>query len=118
MSTLTPILVAGYGRSGTTALMALLGSDPRVAFDRRHPYENRYLTYQTKFALLSARHGPQPAVYPSTTEVRYVAALRKADADALTARLEKEIDQLQDRLDQFNHARKVEVDGRILELAS
>jgi hypothetical protein len=28
------------------------------------------------------------------------------------------IDQLQDRLDQFNHAHQIEVDGRILELAS
>jgi hypothetical protein len=38
--------------------------------------------------------------------------------DGLVARLEKEIDRLQDKLDQFNHARKVEVDGRTLELAS
>ena len=38
--------------------------------------------------------------------------------DALVARLEKEIDQLQDRLDQFNHDRKVGVEGRTLELAS
>jgi hypothetical protein len=67
---------------------------------------------------LNTRHGPQPAVYPNTTEVSYVAALKKADVDALVAGLEKEIDQLQDRLDQFNHVRKVEIDGRILELAS
>jgi len=64
------------------------------------------------------RHGPQPPVYPSTIEVNYVAALKKADVDGLVLRLEKEIDQLQDKLDQFNHARKVEVDGRLLELAS
>ena len=67
---------------------------------------------------VNTRHGPQPAVYPNTTEVSYVAALKKADVDALTAGLEQEIDQLQDKLDQFNHARKIEVDGRILELAS
>jgi hypothetical protein len=67
---------------------------------------------------VSTRHGPQPAVYPNTTEVSYVAALKKADVDGLVAWLEKEIDRLQDRLDQFNHARKVEVDGRTLELAS
>jgi hypothetical protein len=64
------------------------------------------------------RHGPQPPVYPSTIEVNYVAALKKADVDALVAGLEKEIDQLQDRLDQFNHDRRIEVDGRTLELAS
>jgi hypothetical protein len=67
---------------------------------------------------VSTRHGPQPAVYPSTTEVIYVAALKKADVDAQVARLEKDIDLLQDRLDQFNYVRKIEVDGRMLELAS
>jgi hypothetical protein len=67
---------------------------------------------------VNTRHGPQAPVYPSTVEVTYVAALKKADVDALVAGLEKEIDQLQDRLDQFNHDRRVEVDGRTLELAS
>jgi hypothetical protein len=67
---------------------------------------------------VNTRHGPQPAVYPNTTEVNYVAALKKADVDTLVAGLEKEIDQLQDRLDQFNHVHKIEVDGRLLELAS
>jgi hypothetical protein len=67
---------------------------------------------------VNTRHGPQPAVYPNTTEVSYVAALKKADVDSLVAGLEKDIDQLQDRLDQFNHDHKIEVDGRILELAS
>lgn len=67
---------------------------------------------------VSTRHGPQPPVYPSTIEVNYVAALKKADVDAQVAGLEKDIDQLQDRLDQFNHDRKVEVEGRTLELAS
>ena len=64
------------------------------------------------------RHGPQPPVYPSTIEVNYVAALKKADVDAQVVKLENDIDQLQDRLDQFNHDRKIEVEGRILELAS
>jgi hypothetical protein len=67
---------------------------------------------------VNTRHGPQPAVYPNTTEVSYVAALKKADVDGLVARLESEIDQLQDRLDQFNHDHRIEVDGRTLELAS
>lgn len=67
---------------------------------------------------INTRHGPEPAVYPGTSEVNYVAALKKADVDALVARLEKEIDQLQDKLDHFNHVRKVQVDGRILELVS
>ena len=67
---------------------------------------------------ISTRHGQQPPVYPSTIEVNYVAALKKADVDALVARLEKEMDQLQDRLDQFNHDHRIEVEGRTLELAS
>jgi hypothetical protein len=67
---------------------------------------------------INTRHGLQPAVYPSTTAVNYVASVKKVDVDALVAGLEKEIDRLQDRLDHFNHVRKVEVDGRILELAS
>lgn len=46
---------------------------------------------------VNTRHGPLPAVYPSTTEVNYVAALKKADVDGMVAGLEKEIDQLQDR---------------------
>src|SRR5262245_777249 len=54
---LTSILVASSGRSGTTALMALLASDPRIAFDRIYPFENRYLTYYAKFAALAGRRG-------------------------------------------------------------
>jgi hypothetical protein len=67
---------------------------------------------------VNTRHGVQPAVYPNTGEVKYVAALKKADVDALQATLEKDIDALQDKLDHFNHAQMIEVAGRILELAS
>ena len=42
---LEPILVRPlWGRSGTTLLMALLGTSPEVAFVRRYPYENNELT--------------------------------------------------------------------------
>lgn len=57
---LMPILIAGSGRSGTTAIMAQLGTDPRIAFDRVYPFENRYLTYLSKFALLAGRPGDSP----------------------------------------------------------
>jgi hypothetical protein len=70
------------------------------------------------FAGISTRHGPQPPVYPATIEVNFIAALKKADVDALVVRLENEIDQLQDKLDQFNYVHKIEVDVRTLELAS
>src|SRR5438270_10648355 len=55
MAALTPILIAGGGRSGSTALMALLGSDPRVVFYREFPYESRYLTYLVKFTQIIQR---------------------------------------------------------------
>ncbi len=44
--------------------------------------------------------------------------MKNADVDGMAPGLEKEIDQLQDRLDPFNHDHKIGVDGRILELAS
>lgn len=50
-----PILVSCQGRSGSTALMALLASSPKVALDRLYPFENRYLTYLAKTALLLGR---------------------------------------------------------------
>jgi len=58
---LRPILVAGCGRSGKTAFLSLLGSDPAVAVDRFYPYENRYLTYFAKFVLLMMRREPEPS---------------------------------------------------------
>jgi hypothetical protein len=57
---LQPVLIASPGRSGTVALMALLGTDPRVAFDRVYPFENRHLTYLAKFATLAGREGGGP----------------------------------------------------------
>ena len=57
---LIPQLVAGYGRSGTTALMSLLGTDSRVAMSRDYPFEDRYLTYVSKLAILLERNVIQP----------------------------------------------------------
>jgi hypothetical protein len=59
---LVPILVSGYGRSGTTALMALLGTDSRVAMGRAYPFEARPLSYAAKLALLFARNAPESHV--------------------------------------------------------
>jgi hypothetical protein len=44
--------------------------------------------------LLPDPSAPQPPVYPSTIEVNYVAALKKADVEGQVVRLENEIDQL------------------------
>lgn len=49
---LTPVLILGDGRSGTTLLMQLLGTSRRIAFDRAYPYEVRYLTYLLRWSLL------------------------------------------------------------------
>src|SRR5262249_18447994 len=57
---LIPLLVAGYGRSGTTALMSLLDTDRRVAMGRVYPFEDRHLTYLSKLATLLARNVIQP----------------------------------------------------------
>lgn len=60
---LTPILVAGYGRSGTTALMQLVLGDSRVAADRLYPFENRYLTYAAKLARIVGLPSPRPELH-------------------------------------------------------
>lgn len=38
--------------------MSLLGTDPRVAFDRCYPFEHRYLTFLAKQAILAGRCRP------------------------------------------------------------
>ena len=102
---------------------ALVGLKTAISDANREAQRDIYDLTEKKataqfLAGVNTRHGPHPPVYPSTVEVNYVAALKKADVDALVARLESDIDQLQDRLDQFNHVHKIEVDGRTLELAS
>lgn len=66
---------------------------------------------------LDTKHGPQPPQYPNTIEVTYMAAVKKAEVEELTTKLEIEIDQLQDRLDQFNHNRLIAIDDQVLALA-
>jgi hypothetical protein len=55
---LRPILVAGYGRSGTSAVMKILATDPHVVFDREYPYEIRYLAYYAKLSSILANRIP------------------------------------------------------------
>jgi hypothetical protein len=56
---LQPVLVAACGRSGSTALMALLSTAPQIAMGREYPFEHRYLTRLAKAATLIDRwsHG-------------------------------------------------------------
>ncbi len=67
---------------------------------------------------LSTLHGRQPALYPSTTDIIYFASFKKCDLDALIVTLEREIDHLQDKLDQFNQSCRIKIDDRILMLVS
>ncbi len=55
---LRPILVAGYGRSGTSAVMKILATDPQVVFDREYPYEIRYLAYYAKLSSILKNRPP------------------------------------------------------------
>ncbi len=56
-SPLTPLLVDGSGRDGTTLLMQLLGTSPEIAFDRIYPFEQRYYTYLLHWSRLPTREG-------------------------------------------------------------
>jgi len=57
-SLLTPVLVAGFGRSGSTATMSLLTTDPQVAANRSYALEERLLTYLAKLSLVAAGGSP------------------------------------------------------------
>jgi hypothetical protein len=52
------------------------------------------------------------------TDVRYVAVVKKPEADAALKKLEAEIDTIQDRLDEYNNTTKISVARRTLDLAS
>ncbi len=45
MSELVPLMVRTFGRTGSTLLMQILGSNKHVCFERLYPFENRYLSY-------------------------------------------------------------------------
>lgn len=45
MDTLVPIMVRTFGRTGSTLLMQILGSNGQICFERQYPFEHRYLAY-------------------------------------------------------------------------
>jgi hypothetical protein len=49
-SMLKPLLVLFPARSGSTLLMQLLGTSPKVVFERSSPFEIRYLSYYLRWA--------------------------------------------------------------------
>ncbi|HET9198530.1 MAG TPA: hypothetical protein VFN92_09800, partial [Solirubrobacterales bacterium] len=54
---LTPLLVDGSGRDGTTLVMQLFGTAAEIAFDRTYPYEQRYFSYLLYWSRLPTLEG-------------------------------------------------------------
>lgn len=50
MTSLIPLMVRTFGRTGSTLLMQILGTNKRVCFERQYPFEHRYLTYAYNLA--------------------------------------------------------------------
>lgn len=58
------------------------------------------------------RHGYQ------NTEIKYLAFMKKKDVDEQVRLAQRDIDAIQDKLDEFNHSTKLEIPQRALDLAS
>jgi hypothetical protein len=66
---------------------------------------------------LNTRHGSEPGYQGQT--FTYIATIQKADVEKRVKQLEKEIDDLQDRVDSYNAVpERLHADARVLELAS
>lgn len=59
MASLVPVMVRTFGRTGSTLLMQVLGTNKRVVFERNYPFEHRYLTYVYQMSRVA---GLPPAV--------------------------------------------------------
>lgn len=66
---------------------------------------------------IPTRDGQELHSYQNT-HVTYVAAIKKKDIDEMSRKIEASIDEIQDRLDNFNYTKKIEVSDRCLELGS
>jgi len=66
---------------------------------------------------INTRHGNEYTAYQNTP-INYVATIRKQDVDSRVKQLEKEIDDLQDRIDAYNAVpERLRIDKAILDLA-
>lgn len=86
---LTPILVSGMGRSGSTLAMQLLGTDPTCVFDQVYPLESRYLSMITHFAAqwqgwTFADYGQTASAYQSVLGNNPVVVRNNVEQDAGT----------------------------------
>jgi hypothetical protein len=64
---------------------------------------------------LNTKHGTEPGF--NGVEYRYAAMIKKPEALELVRRLESEIDRLQDKLNEYNIAARVEIADAVLALA-
>lgn len=84
------------------------------------PILNRYNERKSDIAFyerLPVTEGSSRHHYQNT-EVVYIAAINEKEVRKLVRRTEKELDSLQDEIDAFNNATKLEVDQKLLDLAS
>lgn len=71
----------------------------------------------TFLATIPVRDGQERHGYQNT-EVTWVAVIKKADIDRDQKKMESEIDEMQDKIDGFNHTMKMEIPQKYLDLAS
>jgi chromosome segregation ATPase len=64
-------------------------------------------------AKVNSQHGPHTKSYGESLQM-YEAQFRKADLDKEIRKVEREVDRLQDELDEFNHKTHIQVDTTIL----
>ncbi len=58
---ITPLLIRSFGRSGSTLMMQILASSKDIIFERKYPFEVRYLTYLTRVAqVITSDHSEDP----------------------------------------------------------
>jgi hypothetical protein len=62
---------------------------------------------------INTRHGKEGMYHGTDKPIVYVAVLRKEDIDAKVAALEQKIDEIQDRLDQYNQTTRIDIDANI-----
>ena len=67
MSTLVPVMIRTFGRTGSTLLMQILGTSDRVCFEKVYPFEQRYLTYVHNMARMVSLTAKSDAVWNNDT---------------------------------------------------
>jgi hypothetical protein len=86
---------------------------------RRNLYEIEEVRGSITFLKgLNTRHGSEPAYGLQGKDQVYVATLQKKEVDQSIKKLESHLDELQDQIDTFNVTTRIEVEEKILDLAS